>query len=455
MPNVSRVTTSWRLFASLRLKVPVGPGSAALLGTVVGSAPGFMLPFAVAAQVGVGRVTDTYVLALALSTFVIAIASGVIENNVLPAASLKLREGGVSLLFFARRTAAQGAGLGLGLYCAVAIAGEVFVRVRPGWSTEQQAAFEIVLAELGALVALVAFNSALAAALYALGDFLVPTASQAIRSLTALSALPLLGSGFSTIKVLPAALVAGEAIRMLLLRYALKRKSRGRLNVGEKAPGTVGVWRVAAPHAINMVVLAANPIIDRVVAATLGPGDVTILDLGERLYFIPVMIMASSVVLVSGARWAAMSVDAPAAIWGDYQNTLRRIAWLSGGLVVGFGALSWLVPTVVAGSFGGRADTFRTVSSILLLALLPASAAAASGRLLTALRHTRPLPVFAVAAVSTNLVADIGGARLFGLVGIAVATVLAQAGTAVLLVAYCRRLLARRSVDVYESFVET
>ena len=82
--------------------------------------------------------------------------------------------------------------------------------------------------------------------------------------------------------------------------------------------------------------------------------------------------------------------------------------------------------------------------TLVLLAGLPVAAIASLGsRLLTSTRQTGALPAFAISAVTLNLVGDVIGARAFGVVGIAGATVLMRTVNATLFVLYARRLIAR------------
>ena len=60
---VDRVRPSPVRWADLRRR----PSTRALTGTLVGNAFGFVLPFAVAAHFGVGRVTDAYAFGLAIA----------------------------------------------------------------------------------------------------------------------------------------------------------------------------------------------------------------------------------------------------------------------------------------------------------------------------------------------------------------------------------------------------
>ena len=80
------------------------PSIRALAGTLCGSAPGFVLPFAVAAHFGVGRTSDAYVYALSIATFGLTLSISVLEPNGLPLAQSALQRGPRALRSFAQRT---------------------------------------------------------------------------------------------------------------------------------------------------------------------------------------------------------------------------------------------------------------------------------------------------------------------------------------------------------------
>ena len=61
-----------------------GAVTRALLGTVLGSVPGFLLPFAITTKFHVGPLTDAYAFALGVAMFASSLFVGVLQTNVLP-----------------------------------------------------------------------------------------------------------------------------------------------------------------------------------------------------------------------------------------------------------------------------------------------------------------------------------------------------------------------------------
>ena len=430
------------------------PSRDALIGTLIGNAPGLVLPFAITAHFGIGRVTDAYVFAFAGALFGASLASGVLEANVLPAATLMLSRGGAGFRRFAERIALQASLVSLLFYPLVVTAVALFVVRHGGWTHDERHTTLVMSTGFVSLVCFVSASSALAGSVYALGDFLTPTTTQALRSVAALSALPFLGRHYADVELLPLILAAGEAARItvLVVRIRLSNQRRGG---AASAPRTPPVWRFAAPHAFNMIVLAVNPVVDRAVATTLSPGSTTVLDLAEKIFSGPMTVVVSSVVLVAGARWASLNSEGAAArLAADYRRTVQTVTAVAASLAA-LTALAVIVAAPLARAHFGSAGSKVVLASVVLLSGIPTgSIATLSARLLTSARRTAALPIFAVTGVASNLVGDVVGVHIWGLYGIVGATVVTSSLNAVLLVGYCRRLLARSIATTGEDSVE-
>jgi O-antigen/teichoic acid export membrane protein len=167
---------------------------------------------------------------------------------------------------------------------------------------------------------------------------------------------------------------------------------------------------------------------------------VTVLDLGEKTFFAPQMLITSSLILVAGTRWSNADVADPRTAAG-YRSALRRT--VAGATIAAIAtAAALLVIANVAHSSLAAAHLGHAIPiAICLLVGLPfESVSILSARLMTSTQHTQVLPLFAVVAFVTNLIGDLIGASMFGIVGIAVATVCVRIATAALFVPHCRRL---------------
>jgi peptidoglycan biosynthesis protein MviN/MurJ (putative lipid II flippase) len=221
--------------------------------------------------------------------------------------------------------------------------------------------------------------------------------------------------------LLAAAVGVGETARGVVSAVVLRRRTTGSASAGELPRGRL--FATAAPHFVSMVVISVNPIVDRTVASGLAPGSVTLLELGERVLYVPVVAITSSVILVAGARWAKIGLAKPERLRADVVRTLRVVVLISvgaGALVAG--VLS--VATAVAGrSFQGASPSdFRAIALIFIIGLPGSAVLILSTRFLTAVGETNVLPALAVLLVLVNLGGDLVGAAVLEVKGIALAS---------------------------------
>jgi peptidoglycan biosynthesis protein MviN/MurJ (putative lipid II flippase) len=405
--------------------------------------PGLVLPFALTARLGAGETTDAYFYAFGVAIFVSSIVSLALEANVLVAAAHERRAGPSRLVRFARGLVARCVPATAAIYV---VAGALALVAVAHWPSSELALCAQLTAIFGAYLCAIAASSVLNGCLYAGGAFFVPTMTIALRSLAPLAVLALDVSPRTLVLLVAVALAAGEAVRALVLAIALWRMTRAQ---PEPEVGAIGpapaIWRTALPYAIAMIVFAANAVIDRAVAGRLAEGSVTVLDLAEKLFYAPVTILMSSVLLVSGARWAAMAQDDPEALSADFERSLSR-AWRWGGAL----AAAMTVPVLAGLAVGPQRVagvdrvTLCGLVAILLVGLPAAIATNAGVRLLTALRATGAFPPLAAAALVANAAADIAGAFLLGVQGIALASTAWRVLNVVLLLGVARRELRRR-----------
>lgn len=431
-----------------------GPGARALAGTLLGNVPGLLLPFVVTFAVGAGRLTDAYFYAFAIAIFVSAVVSLALEATVMPAATWHRRwSGAEGVATFARRLAARAAGGTAAVYVVVGALGAGSVLLRGNWSgDEQRLCVELIAIFMGYMVA-VAATSVLAGTLYAFGAFFTVRATMAIRALLPLPVL--LAGGLepeATLLASAAALALGEALRVALLARSL----RAHLRAEPSPPGPIAladlgappsVWATALPYGFAMVLFALNPVIDRIAAGTLKPGAVTTLDLAEKLFYAPITILMSSVLLVSGARWAQLRIDDPAAVGPDFRATVKRVGRLSGGVaLVVVPALAGAAALVGGDARAAGVDVreFCVVLAILMAGFPAALATNAGVRLLTVLGATRVFPVLGVTALAANVAGSFGGAALLGTAGIAASGTAWRTINLILILSFSARALAPR-----------
>jgi putative peptidoglycan lipid II flippase len=425
----------------------------ALIGTLVGNAIGFLLPFAVTSHYGFGRLTDAYFFALGFAIFGTVLSATVIEANALPLINEGKRQGAHGVRLAARRIAWQAVLGVLVAYIPVALCGSLVVSSRHAWPPDVREAAVTLTVILTLLVVLVGATSVLAAVLYTFGDFLWPTATQSFRSLAPIIGLLVLGRGVSSLDVLAWLMVFGELCRGAVLLARVRARLRTLPSGAAVTPARLpSIWRAAGPHALAMVGVLLMPVVDKVVAARLSAaGAVTLLDLGEKILFVPLLGVTYSVILVAGARWAELGVEATALVRDDFIRLTRRVIWLTSGLALSFIAGVVVFHAVRSGPVAGVPSGKLAAIVVCFMIGLPAAAVTNVGsRLFTSLGRTRYLPPIALLLLVLDVVFDLIGAKLWGANGIALATTAVRLVSAPVYVVACfsvmRTLISHGSV---------
>jgi peptidoglycan biosynthesis protein MviN/MurJ (putative lipid II flippase) len=417
----------------------------ALLGTFIGNAPGFLLPFAITARMHVGHLTDAYAFALGLAILASGLFTGVLQTNVLPIAQRMKDLGRAAFLGRLRGMSIQVVGISTLLYAAIGVASLAYIDSNTHWTHQQHELLLGATIIFSVFVCASAINAILSAGLNALDSFLSPAATQALRSIMPLAAIGFVSRDTGGLLTIALLLAGGELIRTFVLAYQL-RKSTLSLAPGP-APddyrAELPLWRVAAPAALSLLISGASPLIDRVVAAPLHAGSVTYIDLGEKVFQVPLTIVSTSLVLVAATYWAAIRTTDIPRLTEHVRRTLVRGGAVCVALVAGMiGALGAV--SIIAGGTLAGGSTSKLVSIVaLLLVGLPAAFVITCGAwFLASTRATYLLPVLGVAYFLTNLGFDVVGAQLLGVRGIALSSTLCRCLHAVVYLIIMKRLLA-------------
>ncbi len=185
----------------------------ALIGTIVGSIPGFILPFAIAMHFRIGGLTDVYVFSLSVAVFAAGVFAGVLQANVLPVLQRMKAFGRTA--FHKRLNAIAGFSTVavLILYTLIAVTAVVYTLRRSSWTSQQHELMWMTTAILGLFVLASSINSVISAGLNALDRFLAPAATQVVKSLAPLIALPFLPRNASGLLWIACLVALGEPRR--------------------------------------------------------------------------------------------------------------------------------------------------------------------------------------------------------------------------------------------------
>lgn len=418
----------------------------ALLGTILGSAPGFLLPFAIAAHMHVGRLTDAYAFALGSALVVSSVAVIVLQANVLPILQDGKASGRAVFLRRLRRACIEATVGTTGLYALWAAATIVYIGNQAGWTAGDVRVVTAIMAVLGLFVLASAINSVLAGGLNALGLFLTPAATQALRGLLPLAVIAATPRSPAGLLLVSSCVGIGELARTALLARQLRRGITSLAGGGgtESCETDPVLWRAALPHGLASVMAAASPMIDRGVAARLPPGSVTLIDLGEKVFQVPLTAITTSVILVAGAHWAALGNRDVAGLRVHFRRCMLRTAAIAAGCLACFAAIAGGLARVAGATLAGAPTGELILISLILMCGLPAACVInITTRLFTATRRTGLLPVLGICMLVTNLVFDVLGAKWLGAPGVALSSTIYRCVNAALFALIGRHLLAK------------
>lgn len=264
--------------------------------SAIARAPAFLVPLVIAAAFGAGALTDAYFLAYTGALLIGGTIGQGLESAVVPFAARAMMTPGAAPLRFLDRAAARAAWGGLGLW--VCVVGGLTLLEGPAPSS-------IVLFGVLFTPFVVAWcaSAVFSGALVSQHRIGAANGSNVLRGMGALlgAGLAPVGGGLSAVVV---GLAVGEGIRFWWLRGSLRNglTSGGSTAVDELSRLT----RSSLAQAGANVATGAVPLIERLLAATLGLGALSHLEYGFRLLVLPAILFEGALAPLLLARWAGL-----------------------------------------------------------------------------------------------------------------------------------------------------
>jgi putative peptidoglycan lipid II flippase len=404
---------------------------------------------AIARRFGVGPDVDAFIFAFTLVSTAASVLGGGIATSLIPAfVTVKRAEGARSARVLAGRVlnlfvlAVGGSALAvtaLAPVLALTFQGEV--------ASGSSVVAKLIVLLAGPAILAGSLSHYLGALLNADRYFAAAALSPVAIPLAMLIAL-VVSPGLRDIMILAGAAAIGFVGQLIILAFVSARRSvLPVLSWRARHSGAADVMRQCMPAALASVVLAANPVIDMMFAARLGPGSVSVLGYGSRVVavFLSVLGYAFATVSLPHLSRLAAGGDIP-----GLQNACRHLAKAS--LLITVPITSLLVVAsrpIVDLLYGGGAFTQSDVEVVghvqaLYVLHLPVFIIGLIFiRLINSLRGNRSLTIIAVSAVGVNVVADMVLGSWFGVAGIALSTSVVFTCTSLLAYLIARKLLAQ------------
>jgi putative peptidoglycan lipid II flippase len=318
--------------------------------------PGFLLPIVVAAFFGAGRATDQYFLAYAALLFVGGSIGQALEAAVVPYAATALRDGALRArerigYFVTRAILAGGAGAVVG-FLALALGMSLSPAMRD--SRVPTLLYYLLLAP--AIVGWSAsgvYSGALVAAMRLERSAI----ANGFRGLGALAGAIVAGVR-GELYFLPLGLSLGEIARAIWLRYQWHDAS-GSPDTGRQGDARGGselgsFQRAATAQVAAQGLLAATPLIERLVAGAMVVAAISRLEYAFRLLMVCSVLFDGGIAPWLLARWSRLrSVGEFDARWSEVARSLGAVAVVSVviGSILAIGAPSIVQLLLTHGRF--------------------------------------------------------------------------------------------------------
>lgn len=387
----------------------------ATVSQMLGRSIAFAIPFLLLNVYSPGKATDGFFLALAIGFFFYGTLANALTDTVVARATQ-----GLPVLSASRRIL-------LGLILAVPAGGIVLLATQhlPSGLAMALGTAVMVLAGLHA-----AFSSALLSAAH---RFAAPGLLWGLRA-APLVLWWLARPDLSLLGWLVVMLALADSGRALLLLQHGKRRG-----VAQRDGG----WRTLQSSAVvvaGSVISGVNPIVDRFIASLHGPGGISLLEAGERMYGVLATLVTIGVMNVVLVRLSAertperfrrllARIGTGVVCWAAVWSVTAAVAWLALG--------DWLVGSLIRGDSEQR--TTVTLVFLAYLAGLPVFALSlVCVRAYLAQGWHRSIFFLAIVSLTANLALSLGLFVVIGLPGIAAATTIVYCLTTALM---CRQLL--------------
>jgi putative peptidoglycan lipid II flippase len=280
-------TTSGLIAASTR----------ATLASLAGSAPGFFIPIGIAAVFGASAGTDAFFIALAVSSFIANTLGATTPQTAIPFLIQVIRERRDVGRFLGEMTVVL-----LALATIPTLAANVGVPWYLQWADPEEGLLKQLLWGFVPYVVFAVVAGIYSAALNAQHAYVRVAASPALRSLIVLAALlmaPLVG-----VYALILGYVTGEMVRAGYLLRTWAKEHRVRYLAWPRRDSVFEFPRSALAQMVGSGMLAFVPLVDRVAAARLGPGSVSLLDYADRLWQVPLGFVMSGLMVTTLSHWS-------------------------------------------------------------------------------------------------------------------------------------------------------
>ena len=375
---------------------------------------GFLIPSLIAWQFGISKDTDNFFFSYGIITFASTIFTAALRSSIVPFLTEKLanKQGFdtfVSSLFYYS-------------FYVVCIISVVLLGVFLVLNHFVPGNFFFYLALSVPILFFTVQNAICYGILNTLKQYYVAETSPFSRAIVIYCCIFFLGKSFGITAVI-IGYNLGELAKFVHLMYIIRRKnkiqlSRRLVNYAEIKP----FLKEGSYQAISTTIISASPVIDKVVASFLIVGSVSILDYGNRLFMIFNVLFSSFLVIIL-SKWSEDVVQ-------KRFNMKKMNQTIIGVFVITFSVFllvllfrSQVVYVLYPKIQAADRDLIATVLVLNMAGFIFNSSNQVINRATLAFKSTNILIRISVIKSIINIVMDVVLALRFGVIGIAVSTI--------------------------------
>jgi putative peptidoglycan lipid II flippase len=280
--------------------------------TVIGRSVGFLIPFFIAAWYGVGSETDAFFFAYGIIFLLTVTISGAISSVIVPFVAETKVQGKDHGKFIGSLVVASG--LGVLLLCLIfMLVGYPLFKLVTGFKGQQLRLAYLLSLETFPLCLLVIWGSLISGTLNAYQAFAHPQLSLGFRSLITLLFIFLLKNPLG-IHAIPIGYILGEGARLIILYFILAKNMGIKVNLAIPGREMRSFIKTSSAMIAATTFFNLNFLIDKAMASWIGVTAVSLLEYGNRLFFLPVTFLGEALFLVLLSHWSIRSYS------GDFAN---------------------------------------------------------------------------------------------------------------------------------------
>jgi putative peptidoglycan lipid II flippase len=263
-----------------------------------------------ATWLGATSQTDAYYLALSIPTIAYTVMVAALRQGAIPMLTKIDRTAGSAAFGEASSEVLSGTlAASVGLAIAVSAAMMLLLPVLAGGTPRLAGLTRLYIAELTPYAVTGAALGVLGAVLAVRESFVAAVAVLMVEPVLKSLLVILFGHAIGA-QALVIGNVVGNAIAVAILLLMLGRVGVTlQLKAFRSSPVLRSLLKLSVPLLVSQALLQLNPVVDRSFAAPLGPGNVTVFELGVRLFNVPAALLASTLIAPLAARWAALDVQ--------------------------------------------------------------------------------------------------------------------------------------------------